>query len=176
MTIHVLAISIFVAAGVAIGAVSGNTRSCEDGGCPLTATPTRGAVWGGLLGLVLALALRPTAPSTAQGISADLTPVATAEAFQQEVLERPGTTLVYFHAPWCPACRELTPIVNQVARQRNDDAHFVTVNTDKAPDLARAHQVQVLPTSVVFVDGQERDRVRGAVSKSALLEILQPRT
>ena len=73
MTIHVLPIAVFVVAGVAIGAVSGNTRSCEDGGCPLTATPTRGAVWGGLLGLVLALALRPAAPSTAEGISADLT-------------------------------------------------------------------------------------------------------
>ena len=49
-----------VAIGALIGALLGSTRSCAGGGCPLTATPGRGAVWGGLLGLMLAFSVAPT--------------------------------------------------------------------------------------------------------------------
>jgi outer membrane lipoprotein SlyB len=42
--------------GASVGALLGSTRSCAEGGCPLTANPKRGAVWGGLIGLFMALA------------------------------------------------------------------------------------------------------------------------
>ena len=41
--------------GGALGGLLGSTRSCEDGGCPLTATPGRGAVYGAVMGILLAL-------------------------------------------------------------------------------------------------------------------------
>ncbi len=41
--------------GITAGALLGYTRSCETGGCPLTATPWRGAVYGGVIGLLVAL-------------------------------------------------------------------------------------------------------------------------
>ena len=53
----VLKIVIGVPAGSAVGALLGATRSCEGGGCPLTANPLRGALWGGLMGLFAALAM-----------------------------------------------------------------------------------------------------------------------
>jgi hypothetical protein len=43
--------------GGGLGALLGSTRSCRDGGCPLTANPWRGAVWGGFMGLAFALTL-----------------------------------------------------------------------------------------------------------------------
>ena len=49
-------IVIGVAVGSALGALLGATRSCSDGGCPLTANPLRGAIWGGLMGLFMVLA------------------------------------------------------------------------------------------------------------------------
>ena len=53
----VIKIVIGMAAGSAAGALLGATRSCGDGGCPLTANPLRGALWGGLMGLFAALAI-----------------------------------------------------------------------------------------------------------------------
>ncbi len=50
-----------VGIGVAVGALLGQTRSCETGGCPLTSTPLRGAIWGGFLGLLFGISLTPGA-------------------------------------------------------------------------------------------------------------------
>lgn len=55
MTLSTLIIT--VAAGIAGGALLGSTRSCHDGGCPLTATPWRGAIYGGVMGLAMGLLL-----------------------------------------------------------------------------------------------------------------------
>ncbi len=52
----IVRIAIGTVVGALIGALLGSTRSCADGGCPLTANPTRGAVWGGLIGMLMALA------------------------------------------------------------------------------------------------------------------------
>lgn len=56
----VLKIVIGMAVGSALGGLLGATRSCADDGCPLTANPLRGAIWGGLMGLLAVLAI--TAP------------------------------------------------------------------------------------------------------------------
>lgn len=61
-TILLFALPILIGAG--LGALLGSTRSCETGACPLTATPWRGALYGGVMGLLLALSgLRPDPPA-----------------------------------------------------------------------------------------------------------------
>jgi hypothetical protein len=50
-------------AGILGGALLGHTRSCETGGCPLTATPWRGAIYGGVIGLLVALAWAGEGPA-----------------------------------------------------------------------------------------------------------------
>ena len=51
----ILRIIFSVGIGSAVGALMGSTRSCESGGCPLTANPWRGGIYGGVMGLLFAL-------------------------------------------------------------------------------------------------------------------------
>ncbi len=52
----ILRMVIGVALGAGVGALLGATGSCTGGACPLTANPMRGAIWGGVMGLSMALA------------------------------------------------------------------------------------------------------------------------
>ncbi len=54
MIIHVL---IGAAIGGVLGGLMGSTRSCGDGGCPLTANPRRGAIYGAIMGTLFALSI-----------------------------------------------------------------------------------------------------------------------
>ena len=178
---------VFVVVGAVLGALLGRTRSCTDGACPLTSTPKRGALWGGFLGLLVALTVA-TGPYPSTGAeAAESGPAAAAagapakpyldvadgKVFREKVLEHPGAAVVYFHAPWCGACKAYAPIFDKVARTKAKQARFVKVDTDKAPDLAGKYSVQYLPTTVVFLAGKPRDRFVGVASERELVEALQ---
>ena len=169
----------FVLIGAGLGVLLGRTRACTDGACPLTSTPTRGAVWGGFLGLVMAMTItggsRPligaeTGPS--DPLAKPYVDVADGTAFREEVLEHAGAALVYFHAPWCGVCRTYGPIFDKVARAKAGQARFVKVDTDKAPELAGTYGVQYLPTTVVFLEGKPQGRFVGVASERELTEAL----
>jgi len=74
------------AIGIAFGALLGSTRSCADGGCPLTANWKRGAVWGGALGILFAMSLGPPAART----SAPPSPATPAPETQRDVPPPPA--------------------------------------------------------------------------------------
>ena len=173
MLIPVLKIGAAVAIGAGIGAMIGSTRSCESGGCPLTANPRRGAIYGGLMGLLFGFAfLQPSGPvlSTDSGI----TEVESAAQFN-EMVEKPNETVVaYFHAPWCGTCRRVGPVISDLSRNHSEGAVFLAVNTDDNPDVAQELEVQYLPTSIVFRNGRETARFVGVFDTAQLLEVIHP--
>lgn len=172
MVVPILRIGVAVAIGAGLGAMLGSTRSCETGGCPLTANPRRGAIYGGLMGLLMAFAFAsPTGPI----IEADsgIVQVSSTAQFKEHVAETTGPVVVYFHAPWCGACRQVGPTINELARNHGQTAVFLGVNTDENPELAQEFAVQYLPTSIVFRDGREKARFVGAFDKTQLLELLE---
>lgn len=161
--------------GALIGGVLGSTRSCETGGCPLTANPTRGAFVGGLLGLMLATSLvAPGRPATAtvEGPSAT-TAVSTLPELTAALAAHQGKTLLVFSAPWCPSCRSYAPEVEAAARTLGAGTPIFKVDTDKAPDVAAHYGVKYLPTSVIVEHGKETSRFVGSKSSQELLQLLQ---
>jgi thioredoxin 1 len=79
-----------------------------------------------------------------------------------------GTFVVDFSAEWCPPCRVLTPILERVAAEMTGAATFATVDADRNGGLLVRFAVQVLPTIVVFRDGQAIHAMRGLRSERAL--------
>ena len=79
-----------------------------------------------------------------------------------------GTTLVDFYADWCGPCRMVSPIVDEIAEERNDIT-VGKVNVDDENALAMKYGVMSIPTLIVFKDGQEKTRIVGARPKSAIL-------
>ncbi|MGY1721266.1 thioredoxin [Blastococcus sp. SYSU DS0552] len=82
--------------------------------------------------------------------------------FDAVVTESPLPVLVDVWAPWCGPCRAVTPVVEQLARDRAGRLKVTKVNADTAPGASSRLGVRGIPTLALFADGQERSRLVGA--------------
>ena len=72
---------------------------------------------------------------------------------QSEVMNSDKPVLLDFWAPWCGPCRMVVPIVEEIARERND-IKVGKVNVDEQPELASRFGVVSIPTLVVMKNGK----------------------
>ena len=83
-------------------------------------------------------------------------------------------TLVDFYATWCGPCQLMAGELKKVKDKLQDQLQIVKIDTDRYEALASKHQIHALPTMVLFKDGQEIDRIEGAMTASQLVDRLQP--
>ena len=93
------------------------------------------------------------------------------ENFSQEVLNADKPVLLDFWAPWCGPCRMVVPIVEEIARER-EDIKVAKINVDEQPELAARFGIASIPTLVVMKNGQVVSKALGARPKRAILEML----
>jgi|SRR5687767_3988654 thioredoxin 1 len=94
------------------------------------------------------------------------------QTFDEVVRGSTLPVLVDFTAAWCPPCRAVEPIVEQLAEDLAGQLVVARVDVDASPDTAARHRVMSMPTFLVLVDGEERARLVGARGKAHLLEEL----
>lgn len=82
--------------------------------------------------------------------------------------------LVDFWAPWCGPCRMVSPAVEQMARDFAGRLKAVKLNIDEAPAIASRYGVQGIPLLLLLRDGDEVDRLVGAVPPAQLKRWLEP--
>ena len=91
----------------------------------------------------------------------------TGENFEEEVLKADKKVLIDFYADWCGPCKMLAPIVEEVASE-HEDLKVVRINVDNEESIAMDYQIMSIPTLVLIKDGNEVDRVIGAVQKKVI--------
>jgi thioredoxin 1 len=89
--------------------------------------------------------------------------------FENEVLQADKPVVVDFWAEWCGPCKAMTPVVDQLAVEKEGEFKVVKVNIDEAPNAPTKYGVRGIPTFMVFKDGQVvGTRVGGGLSKTQL--------
>ena len=84
-----------------------------------------------------------------------------------------GIVLVDFFATWCPPCKALAPIIEEVANETQDENITIAkVNIDNSQEIAEKYQITAVPTLVLFKDGIEIKRSSGMMSKDSVKEFL----
>ncbi len=95
----------------------------------------------------------------------------TEEHFENEVLHSEKPVLVDFYADWCGPCKMVSPIIDEIAEER-DDIKVVKVNVDEQPGIAEQFAVASIPMIMVFKNGEIFRSAVGARPKKAILEML----
>jgi thioredoxin 1 len=98
----------------------------------------------------------------------------TDQEFQTAVLDSDTPVLVDFWAEWCVPCHMVSPVVEEIGRDKGEALKVVKLNIDDNPDATRTYGVMSIPSLILFKGGQEVARVVGARPKDAILRDLDP--
>jgi thioredoxin 1 len=94
--------------------------------------------------------------------------------FQGTVLDSETPVLVDFWAEWCVPCHMVSPVVEEIGRDKGDALKVVKLNIDDNPGATRTYGVMSIPSLILFKGGEEVARVVGAKPKDAILRDLEP--
>ncbi len=92
--------------------------------------------------------------------------------FNEQVLQSKGPVLVDWWAEWCAPCKQLLPIVDDIADEYAGEARICKINADENKEYSKQFNVRGLPTMILFVDGKEKTRLVGLVSKTRIAQLL----
>ncbi len=97
----------------------------------------------------------------------------TERSFESEVCAASEPVLVDFYTAWCPPCKEMAPVLDQLARERAGTLNVVKVNAGEEMELAARFGVTAVPTIVHLKSCREVARVSGSMPREMLLKSLQ---
>lgn len=95
------------------------------------------------------------------------------QLFQNHVTEGSKPVLVEFWAPWCVYCRRIAPALKVVVEKYADMLTAGQVNIDDEPQLAENERIEVIPTFVIYHNGEALGSIVAPESRARIEEFIQ---
>ncbi len=94
--------------------------------------------------------------------------------FVEKVLNSKIPVLVDFWAQWCGPCRMLTPIIEELAKEYDEQKiKIYKLNVDENPQIAAKYGIMAIPTVIIFKDGKPVEQVTGVRNKKEYIELIE---
>lgn len=94
------------------------------------------------------------------------------DSFKQDVLDSDKVVLLDAWAPWCPPCRAMNPVVEELSDDVKGWGEVVKLDVEAEPELAQMLGISSLPTFQVYKGGQVVASTIGATSKASLVDLM----
>ncbi|NBU96829.1 MAG: thioredoxin [Spirochaetia bacterium] len=94
-------------------------------------------------------------------------------SFEELLESHEKPILVDFWAEWCPPCKMMNPVINQIAKDWKEKVTVVKINTDEKAEIASKYNISSIPTLILFKKGKEVKRSLGAMSLVNLKNIYE---
>ncbi len=85
--------------------------------------------------------------------------------FQKQVLENEKLSVVDFWAPWCMPCQMLKPVMDELAKEKEDKADIFKMNVDECPETSEKYNIKGIPAVLFFKNGEVVKEISGMQSK-----------
>ena len=102
------------------------------------------------------------------------TVIVTDDNFQEEVISSEKPVLVDYWATWCGPCKMVGPIIEEIASEYQEKLKVGKLDVDNNQTSAAQQNVMSIPTLLIFKDGEVVAQQVGAVSKTQLIEFIEP--
>ncbi|AMV33939.1 Thioredoxin C-1 [Pirellula sp. SH-Sr6A] len=97
----------------------------------------------------------------------------TEQGFDSDVLQSSQPVLVDFWATWCGPCRQIAPLIDELAVKFDGSVRIGKVNVEDHPELAQRYGINAIPTLLLFKEGEIIERFQGIPPRTKLEAALE---
>ena len=90
----------------------------------------------------------------------------TDQDFEAEVINSDKPVVIDFWAEWCAPCRQIAPIIKEIADEYGDQVKIVKIDVDANPSVAGQYGIRAIPTILAIKDGEVVEQLQGARPKA----------
>ena len=94
------------------------------------------------------------------------------QGFAEAIGRTDKRIVVAFKADWCPYCRRIAPVLEELSGEYSNEIEIYNVDIDDNPDLAEQYDVMTIPTVFVYMSGEEIGSAVNPGTKKAIIDLI----